>query len=449
MRILTLVLISLFVFLFGCQAPEQPQQQFVRIPADLLTQEFVRQTGFVRDSKQDDVFAFGYVSVANLPQNVASQITVLDESALREFAFDAKTLETYQELPSAATYEDYHNYDALTAELKKLAENPLVTLKSAGKSVKGRELWYVTITKPSDVVKPKLLYIANMHGDEAVGREMMIYLSRLLLTQYGKDPQITRIVDGSEVYIMPSMNPDGFELKQRSNANYVDLNRDFPDFTSDPHDTAGGRAVETGLIMGITDRFQLALNFHGGAVCFNLPWDSTPNTQNNKFADDSIIYTLGRSFADLNPTMQANSGGSFDRGVTYGYEWYEVDGGMQDWSVFYRDQIHATVELSGAKWPTASSLPSYWNENKVALLGYLEAGLMGLHLQIVGPTANIKVEVWGLKPLTYSSNIIHRVTLLGSKTVKLSSPGFADVSLTLPAAAFDGTFQTVIMNPVK
>ena len=31
-----------------------------------------------------------------------------------------------------------------------------------------------------DEAEPKLLYVANMHGDEVVGREFMIYLSRLL-----------------------------------------------------------------------------------------------------------------------------------------------------------------------------------------------------------------------------------------------------------------------------
>lgn len=31
------------------------------------------------------------------------------------------------------------------------------------------------------------------------------------------------------LHILPSLNPDGFALKRRGNANNIDLNRDFPD----------------------------------------------------------------------------------------------------------------------------------------------------------------------------------------------------------------------------
>lgn len=35
------------------------------------------------------------------------------------------------------------------------------------------------------------------------------------------------------LHILPTMNPDGFALRRRGNANNVDLNRDFPDQVSD------------------------------------------------------------------------------------------------------------------------------------------------------------------------------------------------------------------------
>lgn len=37
------------------------------------------------------------------------------------------------------------------------------------------------------------------------------------------------VVESVHLHILPSMNPDGFSLKQRGNANNIDLNRDFPD----------------------------------------------------------------------------------------------------------------------------------------------------------------------------------------------------------------------------
>jgi predicted deacylase len=76
---------------------------------------------------------------------------------------------------------------------------------------------------------PNFKYIANMHGDEVVGRELLIRLITHLLNNYGHNDTITYLIDNTHIYLMPSMNPDGFELGQRENANNVDLNRNFPD----------------------------------------------------------------------------------------------------------------------------------------------------------------------------------------------------------------------------
>lgn len=41
--------------------------------------------------------------------------------------------------------------------------------------------------------------------------------------------QATLIVNNAHLHILPSLNPDGFSLRWRGNANNVDINRDFPD----------------------------------------------------------------------------------------------------------------------------------------------------------------------------------------------------------------------------
>ncbi len=52
--------------------------------------------------------------------------------------------------------------------------------------------------------------MGNMHGDETVGRQVLLYLAEYLLQNYGLDERATRILDTTEVFIMPTLNPDGF-----------------------------------------------------------------------------------------------------------------------------------------------------------------------------------------------------------------------------------------------
>ena len=39
----------------------------------------------------------------------------------------------------------------------------------------------------------------------------MIYLAEYLVTSYGDDDNVTKLLNSSRVHIMVSMNPDGFE----------------------------------------------------------------------------------------------------------------------------------------------------------------------------------------------------------------------------------------------
>jgi hypothetical protein len=250
------------------------------------------------------------------------------------------------------------------------------------------------------------------------------------------------------------MNPDGFERRSRFNANNSDLNRNFPDFTSDPRDTPTNRQPETKAVMALHDRhhFTHALNFHGGDVCFNMPWDTQANARTTeRFGDDPLMQSLARTYADANPTMKANDDGTFNKGVTYGYEWYEVDGGLQDWSSYYRRSFHATIELSYTKWPSADKLPAAWNENKESVLKYLEQGLQGIHLEVVdesgAPVVGVSVAVSSAtRSITYQTAFINRATLPGTQNVRLSKPGYQELSVNVPVNSFTGDFTRVVLK---
>lgn len=280
------------------------------------------------------------------------------------------------EATSQKTRATYPTPEEIEKEIKAMSAQFTKTsqLSSIGKTSKGRSLWVMKISRNAntDTGKPKFKFIANMHGDEIVGRELMVRLIRDLLTNDGKDPQVTRLLNEVQIYIMPSMNPDGAAEGRRGNGKYVDLNRDFPDFsTNDNIDKMDGRQLETQAVMKWQKEhnFVLSANFHGGAEVVNYPWDTVADV----FKDDYKIKELSLEYATLAPYI-ANST-AFENGITNGYAWYEVNGGMQDWSIHYRNDLQITVELSDDKWPDYSKINYFWEQNRPALLRYIERAI--------------------------------------------------------------------------
>lgn len=52
--------------------------------------------------------------------------------------------------------------------------------------------------------------MGNMHGNEVVGRVMLLNLAELLCRNYDKDLMLTLFINNTRIHLMPTMNPDGF-----------------------------------------------------------------------------------------------------------------------------------------------------------------------------------------------------------------------------------------------
>jgi hypothetical protein len=107
----------------------------------------------------------------------------------------------------------------------------------------------------------------------------------------------------------------------------------------------------------------------------NYPWD----TWSKLHVDDDWWVYVSRQYAD---TVQAYSGSNYftdlNNGITNGNDWYEIDGGRQDYMTYYKRGREFTLELSGNKIPNANNLPGFWDYNYRSLLNYMEQSLYGL-----------------------------------------------------------------------
>lgn len=69
---------------------------------------------------------------------------------------------------------------------------------------------------------PEAKYIGNIHGNEVLGRELLLGLAHYLCDQYRKnDPEIKSLITNTRIHLLPSMNPDGWQLATDTVSNYL------------------------------------------------------------------------------------------------------------------------------------------------------------------------------------------------------------------------------------
>jgi len=116
----------------------------------------------------------------------------------------------------AIAFDRFYRYAELTELLHASArEHPqLVAVESIGQSFEKRDIWLATVTNgktgpASD--KPAFWVDGNIHATEVAASAANLYFLNTLVTQYGRDADITRALDTRAFYICPRINPDGAE----------------------------------------------------------------------------------------------------------------------------------------------------------------------------------------------------------------------------------------------
>ncbi|KAM8900669.1 carboxypeptidase Z-like [Spinachia spinachia] len=404
--------------------------------------------------------------------------------------FDSMEMDPVED-PATTMRFTYHTNAQMVGVLKKVEErcSDIARTYSIGRSTEGRELLVIEFSNnpgQHELLEPEFKYIGNMHGNEVLGRQLLIYLAQHMCSEYQLgNERIQTLINTTRIHILPSMNPDGYEsavsgLPDNSygddeeqgpryeswnighnNAQNIDLNRNFPDLTSVAYGRRRQKRYRTDHIP-IPDRFWfgkvapetyavmkwirsapfvLSANFHGGDLAVSYPYDLSKHPlEHNMFSptpDDKVFKLLARTYATAHETM-ANGNApcgasrtSGPKGTVNGAQWSSIAGGMQDFNYLHSNCFELTVKLGCDKFPPEEELSSGWQQNHEALIEFMEAvhgGIKGIVKDEEGNAVKgARVSVRGIRHdiTTAEDGDYWRLLTPGVHIVTASAPGYS------------------------
>ena len=296
---------------------------------------------------------------------------------------DSKAINMAETVDEMASWDRYPTYETYLALMQGWADRypDLCHIDTIGRSVQGRLILCARIqgNGATESTNPEFFYSSTMHGDEVTGFVLMLRLIDTLLSGYGTNQQYTNLIDSVDIYINPLSNPDGtyrggnstVRYAMRYNANYVDLNRNFPDpFGTPPTDEQ--QVENTAMIEYVSSHsFRLSANLHGGSEVMNYPWDSFTSSE-NPHPDSDWWQQVCKRFVDTSRTYSSSHFRDVNsQGYIAGGDWYVIPNGRQDYMNYYHNCREMTMEISTIKLLGSEQLPEYWRFMQHSLVNYI------------------------------------------------------------------------------
>ncbi|MBK8557718.1 MAG: immune inhibitor A [Lewinellaceae bacterium] len=335
----------------------------------------------------------------------------------------------------------------------------------------GRSQYYVKISDnpDSDEPEPEVLYTALHHAREPNGMSQMLNYMWYLLENYATDTQVQYIVNNTELFFIPCVNPDGYKFNELNSPNGggfwrknrrdnqdgtfgVDLNRNygyewgFDDNGSSP--TTSSEVYrgpspfsepETRMLRDfcLQHQFFLALNYHTYGNLLIYPW-----SYNDVQADPGFL-PLANLFTRYN---------NYRAGTSIQTVGYQVNGNSDDWMFGGADVYAFTPEVGPGSygfWPPQTAIQGL---NQINLWTNLTTALCALQyaeakdaepgaLDIQNPKLHVKLTRYGfqdgaiqLSVTPFSSNII-----AAGDPIAIEIPQFATIDTSFQLAFAPGT----------
>ncbi len=335
--------------------------------------------GFNYEILIDDVQKF-YVNQNKNPEKIEKNLSC---PTSQNGAFDPIVPSNFDVM---ATYGGFYKYNEMLAELDAMAAQypNLITVKSpisTFTTIEGRPIYHVKISDNPNTneAEPEVLYTAIHHAREPLSMSATIFYMWYLLENYGTDPEVTFLVDNTQMYFVPCINVDGYLENESTDPNGggmhrknkrnvgtynkgVDLNRNYSYgwnttgvSSNVNNDTYPGTVAfsepETQAMQWLHENhtFVSALNAHtyGNTLLFPIGTTTAELSDHHDYFVDLSGYMCSQNgfFPQKSSGLYPASGDSDDYA-------YKVDIG-----VGLKDTVFAmTPEIGSSFWPASNQI---------------------------------------------------------------------------------------------
>lgn len=303
--------------------------------------------------------------------------TVLDPDIDATAGAEAARLRAHVLADGGDWFAEFRDYTAIEAHIEELAAMApsRASVHGIGSTLDGRTLWALRIGGQSPDALPMLINGAQ-HAREWISAMSATCIADRLVRDYDSDPRIRSFVDSTEAWIVPVVNPDGYQYswgqdrywrKNRRGGYGVDLNRNFSVAWGGAGSSALKRSQvyrgdrpfsenESAALRALAKRegIRAHVDLHAYGQLLLFPWNhgEQPTDDHARFAG------IGDEMASAIYAQHKN-GYRLLRGV----ELYPAAGTMNDWMYGELGATSFTIELrprsgSGFVLPPAEIKPT-------------------------------------------------------------------------------------------
>ncbi|NVB85541.1 MAG: peptidase M14 [Kofleriaceae bacterium] len=255
-------------------------------------------------------------------------------------------------------FAEYRDYTAISGHLRELAElaPDRASMHPIGATLEGRPIWALRIGGAT--ARTPMLVNGTQHAREWIASMVTTCVADRLVRDYDRDPKVRAFVDSTALWVVPVVNPDGYQYswssdrywrKNRRDRFGVDLNRNFSvawggagSSRSERSQTYRGAYAfsepETAALrdLALRERITAHVDFHSYGQLVLYPWGHS----NTAAPDRAKLAAIGDRMASA---IFAQHGARY--ALQTGFDLYAASGIMTDWMYGAAGALSYTIEL--------------------------------------------------------------------------------------------------------